>query len=175
MQLIQQGFFVVAWSKLLFFSQFYSIDPSRFFVVAWSKMLFFSKIFAIDPATFLLLRDLNCCFFHIFLQLNLIGGSLLSKVIRKCSRYLLGSFQVLPPPLYVMHPQLLSTCHYIVNFYIKIWHVSLGYANNFHPLNGGGGRHKRKRSIWLYSFFLLYNFFIWSYAFCSRSKVLSIS
>ena len=102
-------------------------------------MLFFSKIFAIDPATFLLLSDLNCCFFHIFLQLNLIGGSLLSKVIRKCSHYLLGSFQVLPPPLYVMHPQLLSTCHYIVNFYIKIWHVSLGYANNFHPLNGGGG------------------------------------
>ena len=31
-----------------------------------------------------------------------------------------------PPPQYVTDPQLQSTYHYIVNHYVKIWHVSLG-------------------------------------------------
>ena len=38
-----------------------------------------------------------------------------------------------------MYPQLQSTCHYMVNFYVKIWHVRLGGANNMHPLSWGGG------------------------------------
>ena len=46
-----------------------------------------------------------------------------------------------PPPQYVMLLQLQSTCHYLVNDYVKIWHVCLGCANNMHPLSweGGGG------------------------------------
>ena len=44
-----------------------------------------------------------------------------------------------PPPQYVMHPQLQSTGHYIINHYIKIWHVRLRVANNIHPLSWGGG------------------------------------
>ena len=43
------------------------------------------------------------------------------------------------PPQYVMLPQLQSTCHYIVNHYVKILHVHLGVANNMHPLSWGGG------------------------------------
>ena len=38
-----------------------------------------------------------------------------------------------------------STIDYIVNHYVKIWHVVPGVANNMHLLNWGGG-HKRKRS-----------------------------
>ena len=52
-----------------------------------------------------------------------------------------------PPPSTLCAPQLQSTCHYIVNHYVKIWHVRLGGANNMRPLSwGGGGGHKRKRS-----------------------------
>ena len=42
-----------------------------------------------------------------------------------------------------MLPQWQSTCHYIVNHYVKIMHVRLGVANNMHPLSWG---HKRNRS-----------------------------
>ena len=31
-----------------------------------------------------------------------------------------------PPPQYFMLPQLQSTCHYLVNHYVEIWHVRLG-------------------------------------------------
>ena len=48
-----------------------------------------------------------------------------------------GSFPFVPPQ-YVMLPQLQSTCHYIVNHYVKILHVHLGVANNMHPLSWGG-------------------------------------
>ena len=40
------------------------------------------------------------------------------------------------PHLYVMRPQLQSTCHYIVNHYVKIWHMLRG-AINMRPLSGG--------------------------------------
>ena len=50
-----------------------------------------------------------------------------------------------PPPSTLCSPQLQSTCHYIVNHFVKILHVHLGVANNMHPLSWGGG-HKRKRS-----------------------------
>ena len=53
----------------------------------------------------------------------------------------------MPPPSTLCSPQLQSTCHYIVNHYVKILHVHLGVANNMRPLScGGGGGHKRKRS-----------------------------
>ena len=39
-------------------------------------------------------------------------------------------------PQYVMRPRLQSTCHYIVNHYLKIWYVRLGDANNMLPLSG---------------------------------------
>ena len=42
-------------------------------------------------------------------------------------------------PQYVLRPQLQGTCHYIVNHYVKIWHVLLGDANNMRPLSWGGG------------------------------------
>ena len=40
-----------------------------------------------------------------------------------------------------MHPELQRACHYIVSHCVKVWHVSLGGANNMHPLSwrGGGG------------------------------------
>ena len=44
-----------------------------------------------------------------------------------------------PPPSTLCSPQLQSTCHYIVNHYVKILHVHLGVANNMHPLSWGGG------------------------------------
>ena len=43
-----------------------------------------------------------------------------------------------PPPSTLCAPQLQSTCHYIVNHFLKIWHVRLGGANNMRPLNWGG-------------------------------------
>ena len=36
-----------------------------------------------------------------------------------------------------MLPQLQSTCHYIVNSHVKIWHVGLGGANNMCPTKLG--------------------------------------
>ena len=48
------------------------------------------------------------------------------------------------PPSSLCSPQWQSTCHYIVNHYVKILHVRLGVANIMHPLSWGG--HKRKRS-----------------------------
>ena len=42
-------------------------------------------------------------------------------------------------PQYVMYPQLQSTCHCLVNHYVKLWHVRLEVANHMHPLSGGGG------------------------------------
>ena len=44
-----------------------------------------------------------------------------------------------PPPSTLCSPQWQSTCHYIVNHYVKILHVRLGVANNMHPLSWGGG------------------------------------
>ena len=53
-----------------------------------------------------------------------------------------------PLPSTLCSPQLQSTCHYIVNHYVRLWQVRLGGANNMHPLGAGvGGGHKRKRSI----------------------------
>ena len=50
-----------------------------------------------------------------------------------------GIFSVCaPPPSTLCSPQLQSTCHYIVNHHVKIWHVLLGGANNMHPLSWGG-------------------------------------
>ena len=39
-------------------------------------------------------------------------------------------------------PQLQSTCHYIVNHYVKIWPVRLGDANNMRPLRWGAQTEK---------------------------------
>ena len=50
----------------------------------------------------------------------------------------MGSFPFVPPST-LCSPQLQSTCHYIVNHYVKILHVYLGVANNRHPLSWGGG------------------------------------
>ena len=57
------------------------------------------------------------------------------------------------PPLVRYAPPSYNTCHYIVNHYVKIWHLRLGGANNMHPLPTklGLGGHKGKRSnlaIW---------------------------
>ena len=65
-----------------------------------------------------------------------------------------GSIPFVPPPpsSTLCSRQLQSSCHYIVNYFVKIWHVHLGVANNMHPLSGGvgggggGGEGKRKRS-----------------------------
>ena len=43
-----------------------------------------------------------------------------------------------PPPITLCSPQLLSTCHYIVNHHVKILHMRLGGANNMHPLSWRG-------------------------------------
>ena len=59
-------------------------------------------------------------------------------------------FFLFVPPRTLCSPQLQSTCHYIVNHYVKILHVPLGVANNMHPVSWGGG-HKRKRSAKCYN------------------------
>ena len=56
-----------------------------------------------------------------------------------------------PPPQYVMLPQLQSTCHYIVKYYVKIWHVRLGgggggSANIMHPLSLGAQTEKIRKN-----------------------------
>ena len=51
----------------------------------------------------------------------------------------LDLFRLCPPPSTLCSTQLQSTCHYIVNHHVKIWHVRLGGANNMHPLSWGGG------------------------------------
>ena len=48
-------------------------------------------------------------------------------------------FHLCPPPSTLCAPQLQSTCHYIVNHYVKILQVRLGGANNMRPLSWGGG------------------------------------
>ena len=48
-----------------------------------------------------------------------------------------GSFPFVTSTL--CSPQLQSTWHYIVNLYVKIWHVRLEGANNMRHLSGGGG------------------------------------
>ena len=53
-----------------------------------------------------------------------------------------------PPVRYA--PPNYRACHHmvmVVNQYVKILHVLLGFANNMHPLRWGGGVHKRKRSV----------------------------
>ena len=45
------------------------------------------------------------------------------KIIKKFRIFSVCALQ------YIMQPQLQSRCHYIVNHYLKIWHVRLGYAN----------------------------------------------
>ena len=50
-----------------------------------------------------------------------------------------GYFAFAPPPSTLCAPQLQNTCHYIVNHYVKVWHVRLGGANNMRPLSRGGG------------------------------------
>ena len=44
-----------------------------------------------------------------------------------------------PPPSTICSTQIQSTCHYMVNHYVKIWHVRRGEggANNMHPLSWG--------------------------------------
>ena len=49
---------------------------------------------------------------------------------------ILGSFPFVPLPQNVMHPQLRSTCHYIANHYLPIWHEGTGGGGG-----GGGGLH----------------------------------
>ena len=59
-------------------------------------------------------------------------------------KFFIDLFRLCPPPppphpVRYAPPQLQSTCHYIVNHYVKIWHVRLGGANNMRPLSWGGG------------------------------------
>ena len=51
------------------------------------------------------------------------------------------------PPSTLCSPQLQSTCHYIVNHYVKILHVHLGVANNMHPLSWGGTNGKDPKNV----------------------------
>ena len=59
-------------------------------------------------------------------EANISTGYVFSDLFRLC------------PPSTLCSPQLQSTCHYIVNHYVKILHVHLGVANNMHPLSWGG-------------------------------------
>ena len=54
-----------------------------------------------------------------------------------------------PPPQYLMQPPppLQSKCHYIVNLYVKIWHVRLRGANNMHLLSLGGTNEKDQKTV----------------------------
>ena len=47
-----------------------------------------------------------------------------------------------PPPSRLCPPQLQSTCPYIVNHYVKMWHLRLGAANDVHPLSLGAQTEK---------------------------------
>ena len=54
-------------------------------------------------------------------------------IIHFLDLFRLGSQYDMPLP-----GQLRSTCHYMSNHYVKIWHVRLEVANNMHPLSCGG-------------------------------------
>ena len=58
-------------------------------------------------------------------------------LVEKLTYLALGSFPFVPPQ-YECAPQLQTTCHYIVNYYVEILHVRLGVANNMRPLSWGG-------------------------------------
>ena len=72
---------------------------------------------------------------------NLFFGCKLKKCLKSKTVIEISDLFRLCHPQYVMlcSPQLQSTCHYIVNHYVKILHVHLGVANNMHPQNWGGG------------------------------------
>ena len=57
----------------------------------------------------------------------------------------LGPFSFVPPVFYAPVPLVTNPCHYIVNYYVEIWHMRLGDANYRHPLSWGeGGGTNRK-------------------------------
>ena len=57
----------------------------------------------------------------------------------------LGSFSFVLPVFYA--PLVTQPCHYIVNHYVKIWHMRLGDANNRHPLSWGGAQTEKIQKL----------------------------
>ena len=74
-----------------------------------------------------------------------------SKKTPKNCKKILDLFRLRPPPSNLCAPQLQSTCHYIVNLYVKILYVRLGDANNIRPLSWGAQKGKdpkfKKKSL----------------------------
>ena len=87
---------------------------------------------------------------HVFL-LTLIKNQSLSRIF---SVGALPPSTLCPPP--PPPPQLQSTCHYMLNHYVKVWHLPLGRAlYNMHPLSWGGGKRKKSvKSFWEHLFCL---------------------
>ena len=52
------------------------------------------------------------------------------------------SFPFVTPPSTLCAPQFQCTCRYIVNQYVRIWHVPLGGANDMRPLSWGAQTQK---------------------------------
>ena len=72
---------------------------------------------------------------------------------------IIGIFSVCAPPSTLCSPQWQSTCHFIVNHYVKILHVRLGVANNMHPLSWGGTNGKDPIIVWLIWIFFVSGIF----------------
>ena len=99
-----------------------------------------TEIFCVDQTT-LFFVDLDI---NISLEENQDLYNALNKQRPFSPNISLRIFSICAPPTqYVMRPQLQITCHYIVNHYVKIWHVRRGGGGmNMRPLSWG---HKRKR------------------------------
>ena len=89
-----------------------------------------SKVLTIKPWDLVMLFRHLCRIAH-WMRASDFSDYYLNKIF--------GSLPFVPPPSTLCAPQLQSTCHYIVNHYVKILHVRLGGANNMRPLSWGGG------------------------------------
>ena len=87
--------------------------------------------------------DLNFFFIYSVSLVVCVGFKLSKSVINVKNGFnnFIGSFPFVPPST-LCSPQLQSTCHYIVNHNLKIWHVRLEGANNMHSLSLGGTKGK---------------------------------
>ena len=65
--------------------------------------------------------------------IGLMSPMLRLKVVGKNEIEYADLFRLCPPPVRYVNIKLQSKCHYIVNLYVKTWHVRLGGANGKDP------------------------------------------
>ena len=94
---------------------------------------------------FLLFFDFADMVIIIIIKINNQQSDLVKKLNEKNdSSKNAGIFFRLCPAQYVIRPQLQSTGHYLLNHYVKVWHVRLGGGNNTPTKLGPQGTNGKK-------------------------------